>query len=256
MEYQSSPTVTSTIDWCEPNHVYHESVAEFWNTLSSFALICSGYRMLSTYKHHTDTTLMTSHVLLLMIGVGSVAFHSRLSYFGQMMDELSMLWFLLVVQINTMSEDRRVKYSPRIQQVGVVFSIILAMLSKLATLEIKLFQWTITVLSFWSVGVLYYYARQDRKCLKMYTTGVSLLTVAWACWSADYYLCRLFQPLQLHAVWHVLSAVALHQLSHVQVYVWHLQQGRPVAWNSRQGKWKEKDTELDGLSNVDVNILS
>lgn len=34
--------ITSTLDWCEENYVWHPLVAEFWNTVSSLAFVAMG----------------------------------------------------------------------------------------------------------------------------------------------------------------------------------------------------------------------
>ena len=77
-------------DWCEPNFVYSPYIAEFFNVLSSVPIvlaglmgawigICGGFRK----------RFIVPCFLTMLVGMGSIAFHGTLLYWGQAMDELS-----------------------------------------------------------------------------------------------------------------------------------------------------------------------
>eukprot|EP00928_Gymnodinium_smaydae_P074299 TRINITY_DN57361_c0_g1_i1.p1 TRINITY_DN57361_c0_g1~~TRINITY_DN57361_c0_g1_i1.p1 ORF type:complete len:307 (-),score=50.57 TRINITY_DN57361_c0_g1_i1:388-1212(-) len=81
-----------TIDWCEDNFAVHSSVAEFWNTASSgvmLLLAIAGLRTAHLRSYEPDA--VRQFAALVAVAVGTAAFHGTLRYWGQMLDELSML---------------------------------------------------------------------------------------------------------------------------------------------------------------------
>ncbi|ORZ24135.1 ceramidase [Absidia repens] len=84
--------VTSSVDWCEENYKYSFYIAEFWNTLSSFAMIVLG--LLGILVHHRTLgwRLACGYFMIMVVGVGSVLFHGTLQYKHQMWDEIPMVW--------------------------------------------------------------------------------------------------------------------------------------------------------------------
>uniref|UniRef100_A0A8C3MPY4 Alkaline ceramidase n=1 Tax=Geospiza parvula TaxID=87175 RepID=A0A8C3MPY4_GEOPR len=72
---------SAEVDWCESNFVRSAVIAEYYNTVSAsgrLGLLC-----------HLK-------VPLLLAGLFSMYFHMTLSYVGQLLDELSILWTLAV----------------------------------------------------------------------------------------------------------------------------------------------------------------
>lgn len=86
-KYDSSP-----IDWCEENYVYSPYIAEFFNTVSSFAMImCALYGRFIYDRgefRSFEPVSWVIWVLMAFVGVGSVLFHGTLSVAGQILDEL------------------------------------------------------------------------------------------------------------------------------------------------------------------------
>lgn len=86
--------IDSNVDWCEPNYVYTQYVAEFFNTMSSipislFALLGIVYarRYASTEIRYT-----LAYSAVVIVGLGSVLFHGTLRRWAQACDELPMLY--------------------------------------------------------------------------------------------------------------------------------------------------------------------
>ena len=72
-------------------------IAEFWNTISNiaFVVLCSiGVGVFSSgfYGHTLRWELMSSLGGLLLVGVGSAAFHGTLLWRAQLLDELPMVY--------------------------------------------------------------------------------------------------------------------------------------------------------------------
>ena len=83
---------TASIDWCEQNYAVTPFIAEFWNTLSSLAMVVAGLIGLSTRRFAREIHL--AFALLILVGLGSIAFHGTLRFELQMLDELPMLYLV------------------------------------------------------------------------------------------------------------------------------------------------------------------
>jgi dihydroceramidase len=87
-----------SVNWCEEDYVHTPLIAEFYNTISSFSLVLTGF--LGLYLNRQPCFL-----LLIMIGLGSVLFHATLSEETRILDEFSIAAFAVyyvhsVIQLN------------------------------------------------------------------------------------------------------------------------------------------------------------
>jgi hypothetical protein len=95
----------STVDWCEANYAVTPLIAEFWNSLSGFALIISSIMFYQTnYQYKEYFNIIT--FLLICTGIGTIMFHSTLLYPFQLLDELPMLilsneYLILLLSLQT-----------------------------------------------------------------------------------------------------------------------------------------------------------
>ena len=84
---------TASVNWCEPDFVYSPYIAEFFNTISSLAVVLAGAAGLAlSLAQGYRRRFALSFALMLVVGVGSVAFHGTLRREGQALDELPMVW--------------------------------------------------------------------------------------------------------------------------------------------------------------------
>ena len=106
---------TASIDWCEQNYAVTPWVAEFWNTLSSLAMVAAGLLGLLTRRFGRGVRLAFG--LLVLVGLGSIAFHGTLRFELQMLDELPMLylvtWLVWLLVENGPGPPTRRSGSPR-----------------------------------------------------------------------------------------------------------------------------------------------
>lgn len=85
--------ISSSVDWCEENYLHNPYVAETHNTITSGIIAIIGWlglrcaRRCGAEKRHQLLA-----VLLVIIGLGSIAFHAALRHWMQMLDEVPMLW--------------------------------------------------------------------------------------------------------------------------------------------------------------------
>lgn len=86
----------STIDWCEKNYITSEYIAEYWNTVTGIFLIISGIIFYNTNKNlikstHIKQNFKNIYNLLVLVGIGTMLFHSTLLYPFQLLDEIPMI---------------------------------------------------------------------------------------------------------------------------------------------------------------------
>ena len=87
-------------DWCENNGEVVSNVAEFGNTITSFfyfVFAFYGFYWIWHLKvpHFIKTQLTILCSLILFIGVGTALYHATLTYFGELIDEISIGLFLI-----------------------------------------------------------------------------------------------------------------------------------------------------------------
>ncbi|KAM4706715.1 alkaline ceramidase 1 isoform 3-T3 [Discoglossus pictus] len=90
---------SSDIDWCEGNYLHSEYVAEYYNTVSNVVFFIVGPMMMYLLHPYASKRSLAVHLVWLMfiiVGLFSVYFHMTLSFLGQMLDELSILWVIAI----------------------------------------------------------------------------------------------------------------------------------------------------------------
>jgi len=94
--------VTSSIDWCEKNYAVSRYVAEFWNTVSCLPYLVVGFgAAYHAYHYKLPSRFIFANLLLVVVGLGSIAFHGTLQHHSQMWDEVPMVLFELLHSTNT-----------------------------------------------------------------------------------------------------------------------------------------------------------
>ncbi len=108
---------SANYDWCEGNFRYTAYVAELFNTLSSVPIVLAavffGRRVA---RHRYGRRFAAAAVGLGVVGVGSVAFHGTLTRWGQVLDEVPMLWtsmtYLWICGCNFMTPAQEARRGP------------------------------------------------------------------------------------------------------------------------------------------------
>uniref|UniRef100_UPI00358E00B2 alkaline ceramidase 1-like isoform X2 n=1 Tax=Myxine glutinosa TaxID=7769 RepID=UPI00358E00B2 len=88
---------SSSIDWCEENFKYSPVIAEYYNTVSNVVFFLLPPLMVYLSRSFASNSSWHIHLLWLsmtVVGGFSAYFHMTLSFLGQMLDELSILWIL------------------------------------------------------------------------------------------------------------------------------------------------------------------
>ena len=109
----------ATVDWCEPNYVQTELVAEWYNCLSSLSIAALGVVSLvwSLRSPLRETSrFWVAAAVLTIVGFGSAAFHGTLLRVGQAMDELPMVYCGLAYIYIVLARKSGVSPEPSLQR--------------------------------------------------------------------------------------------------------------------------------------------
>jgi dihydroceramidase len=218
---------TSSIDWCETNYAQSRFVAEWFNTTSSLALVAAGLLGFALHRRALERRFLVAYAALMVVGLGSIAFHATLRFELQMLDELPMLWLALVITFILAELGR-----PPGVRAGRRLAFLLAahglLVTALCTLTRGALQFACFQISFGSLEV-YCLARAWRigrsstvpSARRLLAVGFAAYGVAVAAWFVDLRFCSfvggvlpahgLVNP-QLHAVWHVLVSVGFYSI--------------------------------------------
>lgn len=220
---------SSTIDWCEVNYLVHGHVAEFSNSLTSFFLVFAGAFPILFHAwlwKYMEARFWLANVSIIVVGLGSVAFHGTLQFRYQMWDEVPMLWTVVVVLYSLLEHDKAsTKY-------GKFLPIALAVYAAVGTLATSLLHGNASFFSFHSfygtaksacIICVYKFVRcldeREQRLRTVMKRGLYSLVLAIILWVTDLKLCSVLQKLpsynhwNFHAFgWHLLVSCALYSL--------------------------------------------
>lgn len=197
------------VNWCEPDYVMTPAVAEFWNTLSSLAIVLIAFGGLRQVRR-SDLRFRIGMWGLAAVGAGSAAFHGTLLRVAQAADELPMVWSILACAWTVMERERpagagngraawialsAVAFTLAYARVPWAFALFIAVYAGVAiwvmgrTIQLSFFQPAPAPMRRAAAGVIACYG------------GGFLL-----CWVPEHLLLgcdHAVQRLQLHAFWHL-----------------------------------------------------
>lgn len=206
---------TASEDWCEANYVYTQYVAEFWNVVSSIPIVLTGiFGVWAALTYGYRKRFLVPSMLTILVGVGSISFHGTLQYWGQALDELAMVWCVTAMVYFTIdNHGDKQRTRPWIAWALAVFAALFTAFYWYAK-EGPFFVCFVVLFASMSVYVMWgsYQLHTRTTCLplrRLYFLG----NITWALsflvfWLPDKLLCSHTQGYQLHAVFHVLSALA------------------------------------------------
>ncbi|NXY21177.1 ACER1 ceramidase, partial [Atrichornis clamosus] len=208
---------SAEVDWCEGNFERSPVIAEYYNTdgtsLFSFLLLPP----LSCLVLEAFSELRVNHgnfASLPLAGIFSVYFHMTLSYVGQLLDELSILWTLAVAYSFWYPQ----AFFPKCIKTRKHFFWLTGITTVISTLmsfiKPTLNAYALNCIAF---HLLYLTRRELKKCNDKRVHRMAAVMVMWwalaiTSWISDRWLCWLWQAINFpyfHSFWHVLIALSL-----------------------------------------------
>lgn len=206
--------------WCESAYKYQTlpMVAEFANTMTNLPIIVLpllNAMMLRRYIKEVNHWLIVPQLLLTFNGLASTYYHATLNLFGQLVDELSLVWIInmfLVVYIPVMKWFPK-KFSERLTTFRRTVVVLTAIFSALCFLEPTLNAVALMLFSIPAAIVIKYEgAHSGIPDIENFPRRIlSLWFTSFGFWFADRLLCDVWLWLgtpYLHALFHLLAGLA------------------------------------------------
>ena len=216
---------TSTVDWCEANYVITPFISEFFNTLSSLAMVFAGGLGILLHRRVLDRWMLLAFGLLGVVGVGSVAFHATLRFEFQMLDELPMLYLVTLMVYLLLEPGPELRFGPWLPSLLFCYALFATSSAALTRgrFQFFVFQVSFGALEFFCLGRVYLLSRQleNRPVRSLFRIGVVLYLTGILLWFVDIRFCDTVSVtlpalgipnLQLHAWWHVLVSCGFYLL--------------------------------------------
>ena len=205
---------SSTIDWCEENFVYSPYIAEFYNSISNvfyiFIYYIGLYSVKNIYCKDYDKKLFS---MLLFTGYCSFYFHATLSLFGQIMDELCILFVLSQSLLLLYKNDNITCYIIYFLTIILTFCMLFFPQMNIPILfSYGLFMWK----NVEDKLVIY---KKDKMVLWKNTKILFFVSLIF--WVIDKFLCDVWpiSLLYLHAWWHILICITGYYAIFIGLYI-------------------------------------
>ena len=192
--------VDALVDWCESNYVVSPFIAEFWNTISHVPTpLYIALGIIYTRKYATnELRFVLTFVSIILVALGSIAFHSTLRFYAQLLDELPLILTnaCLIYCLGTIP----------------TLNLIIYIITQI-TLYLYL-QWYAVFFISYALTIVYI-IRTSFKLTSSMTLERRLLIKAcmlyalgFIFWTFEHAFCDTVRPFQFHAIWHCLSGFA------------------------------------------------
>jgi dihydroceramidase len=218
-------TKTATVDWCETNYEHLHYVCEFFNSVSSLAMVLAGVLGIVLHRQVLERRFMLAFAMVAVVGFGSLAFHATLLFQFQMMDELPMLYLAMVmvyILVENRPEPRFGRWFPIALFGYAVLTTCLSAFTR-GRLQFYLFQASFASLEVFALVRVYLIHRrsQDATARRIFRLGIGSYVLAIVLWVTDIRQCSTLNEAlpalgipnpQLHAWWHVLVSCGFYAL--------------------------------------------
>jgi hypothetical protein len=185
-----------SVSFCEDKYIVSDYIAEYYNTMSALSYVIVG---LLFYK----TKLQKLSKIIILLGIGTALLHSTLRFYGQWIDELSML----ILSFYIIKEIRQMRFGITTSEWYLLLLIFPYFLFE------RYFSYFFVVFS--SLQIYTYtisrknYDECTRQVYYLIKAYLIVLILSSICWLGDQLFCDYVQDYQLHAVWHVGTSLAL-----------------------------------------------
>ena len=190
---------SSSIDWCEENYFVSNMICEFNNSWSSLLYIVFALFTLFNYSKFISNSFIYLIILSsILVGITSLIFHSTLSIGGQIMDESSIIMFIVTSDI-TLNCNYCLSL---IFCIMLILSLLIPHYCRFILLGLGFFIIYNTVQN---VKTNYY------ELWPHFIITLTIFTIAIIFWIVDMLFCD-YLLFATHFIWHIFTSIALHNL--------------------------------------------
>lgn len=207
---------TSNIDWCEDNYVYNFYIAEWYNSLSNLIpiiILLNAIRLIMKHNSNTNFYINTLYISIIFVYIGSFLFHSTLTYFGQLLDEVPMIYCCIFLHYIIYKHIKHIKLYCYTLITLFTFILLyfndnpfLSLQLPYAILNLSIIIHTINLYNHLSIS---YDINQYKYLLK---NSAVFYGIGFICWILDQVLCKYLKEYYLHAFWHILTGIGSYYL--------------------------------------------
>ena len=197
---------TASVNWCERDYARTYYIAELANSVTSLCLVATGIYGFFPHVNLVEPRYLLAFFSIVVIGLGSFAFHATLLRSMQLLDEVPMVWANTVfIYICRCMYDERGGYR-KAEGMALAFLTVLAT-TAIAVLDTD--NQNIFLLCYGS-GILYLVWRSYLFCRACTSSTAWLLFTAamlsyaggFLLWLIDRNFCHSVRFLYLHVFWH------------------------------------------------------
>ena len=207
MEYESS-----SIDWCEENYSHSIYIAEFFNTISNIPFILLYYfgckSFCNMFCNNYDKLL---YGCLLFTGISSFYFHATLSLFSQLLDEFSIIFLLFNTLLMLYKDNNKRLF---IKSYTITHSIIMCYYPLINIPVLFLIGFYL-----WSILRKRFRKYKENSFRRYWYRAQIFFILSLICWFSDKFLCKYVKKFNLHACWHIFSAITGYYTILVSIFL-------------------------------------
>ncbi|XP_020827122.1 alkaline ceramidase 1 [Phascolarctos cinereus] len=216
---------SSEVDWCESNFQHSSLVAELYNTVSNVPFFIIGPLMIYLMHPYAQKRSLIVHlpwVLYILVGLFSVYFHMTLSFLGQMLDELAILWLLTTCYCIWFPSC----YFPAFLKKDRSQFICLVLLISITITFLAFVKPIVNayVLNSTALHICYFvrmeYKKKNAQVNHMIVMSVTWWSLALSIWICDRVFCTFWQQINfayLHSFWHIFISLVFPYVAAVLV---------------------------------------
>ncbi|XP_063003372.1 alkaline ceramidase 1 [Elgaria multicarinata webbii] len=208
---------SAEVDWCEKNFEKSEYIAEYYNTFSSISFFIMApltFWINIDYDKYRPFALRTNILLQILIGIFSIYFHLTLSYAGQMLDELSILWTLSISYGFWFPVHHFPRFIKNREQFLWMVGFVTVVSTLMSFVKPVLNAYVLNCIT---LHIFYTMFKEQQKNKNPRVCIVAKRLVVWwlvaiSFWLIDKFLCNLclkFNFYYFHSLWHILMSVAV-----------------------------------------------
>ncbi|XP_054837299.1 alkaline ceramidase 1 [Eublepharis macularius] len=219
--------LSAEVDWCEGNFEHSQYIAEYYNTVSNiifFIIIPFMLTLNMDYMKYRPKPVHSLAVMVALIGFSSVYFHMTLSYVGQLLDELSILWTMGLCYACWFPTHHYPSFIKNREQFSWIVGIVTVVSTLMSFVRPVLNAYALNSVA---LHLLYVVFLEIKRATNPRIQRLGVITVIWwvvaiSCWIVDKFFCEFCQKINFcyfHSLWHVFINIALTYLSTLIMYL-------------------------------------